>query len=86
MDDDYLLHLLRLLTAAGEKYMTNTQSQLAGQLNMRHSHATYDLVNAITEGDYPKWDMYVQEMDPAKQNDYWFDPLDCTKVCEPLLE
>lgn len=69
---------------AGEKYMTNTQSQLAGQLNMRHSHATYDLVNAITEGDYPKWDMYVQEMEPAKQKDYWFDPLDCTKVCLAL--
>jgi catalase len=71
---------LHFLPQQGEKYMTNTQSQLAGQLNMRHSHATYDLVNAITEGDYPKWDMYVQEMDPAKQNDYWFDPLDCTKV------
>ena len=57
------------------------QAQMAGAENMRHSHATFDLNNALMEGQFPKWDFFIQTMDPTKQNDYRFDPLDCTKVC-----
>ena len=57
------------------------QAQMAGAENMRHSHATFDLNNALMEGQFPKWEFFIQTMDPAKQNDYRFDPLDCTKVC-----
>lgn len=50
-------------------------------LNMRHSHATHDLVNSIADGDFPSWTLEVQTMDPAKEGSLDFDPLDCTKVC-----
>ena len=53
---------------------------MAGAENMRHSHATFDLNNALLEGNYPEWEFFIQTMDPEKQNDYRFDPLDCTKV------
>ena len=53
---------------------------MVGMENMRHSHATVDLVTNIQEGNFPKWDFFIQTMDPAKQEDYRFDPLDCTKV------
>ena len=54
--------------------------RLAGTLNMRHSHATHDLVNAIAEEDYPSWTLEVQTMDPVAEESLDFDPLDCTKV------
>lgn len=58
---------------------------MAGEKNMRHSHATHDLYNAIAEGDYPEWTWYIQvmpvETDPASIG---FDPLDDTKVCHQI--
>jgi catalase len=62
--------------------MTDEEAMMAGEMNMRHSHATHDLFNAIASGDYPEWTWTVQVMDmdtdPASLG---FDPLDDTKVC-----
>ncbi len=61
--------------------MTDDEAVMAGEKNMRHSHATHDLYNAIAEGDYPEWTWLIQVMpvdtDPASIG---FDPLDDTKV------
>lgn len=58
---------------------------MVGEKNMRHSHATHDLYNAIASGDFPEWTWHVQVMpvdtDPASIG---FDPLDDTKVHPPL--
>ncbi|MBR3062405.1 MAG: catalase [Exiguobacterium sp.] len=43
------------------------------------NHATRDLFNAIENGDYPEWDLYVQILDPADMDNFDFDPLDATK-------
>ena len=43
------------------------------------NHATRDLFNAIEEGDFPEWDLYVQILDPADIDNFDFDPLDATK-------
>lgn len=51
------------------------------QGNQRQSHATADLYNAIEGGNYPEWEFFVQTMDPADEDKFYFDPLDCTKVC-----
>jgi catalase len=71
-----------LVPGAGAKYMTDDEAVMAGEKNMRHSHATHDLFNAIASGDYPEWTWTVQVMDmdtdPATLG---FDPLDDTKVC-----
>ncbi len=39
-----------------------------------------DLYNAIEEGNFPKWDMYVQIMPYAEAKDYRFNPFDLTKT------
>ena len=40
-----------------------------------------DLVENIRKGNFPEWDFMWQTMDPAEQENFDFDPLDCTKVC-----
>lgn len=61
--------------------MTDDEAQSTGEFQMRHSHATRDLYNAISDGDYPEYDFYIQTLDPADELSLDFDPLDCTKVC-----
>jgi catalase len=43
-------------------------------------HATRDLYEAISRGDYPSWTLQVQIMKPEEAKDYRFDPFDVTKV------
>lgn len=43
------------------------------------SHATRDLFEAIEEGNFPEWDLYVQVLDPKNLDDFDFNPLDSTK-------
>ncbi|MDV2685825.1 catalase [Alkalihalophilus lindianensis] len=43
------------------------------------NHASQDLYEAIEQGDYPEWDLYVQILDPADMDKFDFDPLDATK-------
>lgn len=59
---------------------------MAGEKNMRHSHATHDLYNEIANGNYPEWTWYVQVMDPnTEPESLGFDPLDDTKVGAPRI-
>lgn len=44
------------------------------------SHATRDLYDAIASGNFPKWDLHVQLLQPEDLDAYDFDPLDPTKV------
>ena len=39
-----------------------------------------DLVDNIRSGNFPEWDFMIQTMKPEEQEDFWFDPLDNTKV------
>jgi catalase len=41
---------------------------------------TRDLYDAIAEGDFPEWDLYVQIMSDDEHPELDFDPLDDTKV------
>ncbi len=43
-------------------------------------YATRDLFNAIENGDYPAWRLYVQIMPLKDAETYRFDPFDVTKV------
>jgi catalase len=51
---------------------------------------TEDLFNAIENGDFPAWKLYVQIMPLEDANTYRFDPFDVTKVWSqkdyPLIE
>lgn len=44
------------------------------------NYATEDLFNAIEEGKFPSWTLYVQIMTPEQARAYRFDPFDVTKV------
>ncbi|MEK4648589.1 catalase [Exiguobacterium sp. FSL W8-0210] len=43
------------------------------------NHASNDTFQAIEDGDYPEWDLFVQVLDPADVDQFDFDPLDATK-------
>jgi len=62
-------------------------AKLAGENPDYH---TEDLFNAIEEGDFPSWTLYVQIMPIEDANTYKWDPFDVTKVWSqkdyPLIE
>ncbi|WP_280157166.1 catalase KatA [Bacillus velezensis] len=65
----------------------NTAAKIAGKNPDYH---TEDLFNAIENGDFPAWKLYVQIMPLEDANTYRFDPFDVTKVWSqkdyPLIE
>lgn len=62
-------------------------AKLAGENPDYHME---DLYNAIEEGDFPEWKLYVQIMPVEEANSYRFDPFDVTKTWSqkdyPLIE
>lgn len=44
------------------------------------NHATQDLYDAIEQGDYPEWELFVQIMSDGEHPELDFDPLDDTKL------
>jgi catalase len=75
-------------TEQGVKNMSNeVAAKLAGENPDYH---TEDLFNAIENGDFPAWKLYVQIMPFEDANTYRFDPFDVTKVWShkdyPLVE
>lgn len=75
-------------TNQGVKNLTNeVAAKLAGENPDYHIE---DLYNAIENGDYPSWTLYVQIMPLEDANTYKWDPFDVTKVWShkdyPLIE
>ncbi|CAI5487462.1 unnamed protein product [Closterium sp. Naga37s-1] len=62
----------------GVKFLVEEEAVIVGGSN--HSHATQDLQDAISAGDYPEWKLFIQTMDPADEDKFEFDPLDDTKI------
>ncbi len=77
-----------LKTVQGIKNLSSTEAaKLAGE---NPDYATEDLFNAIKEGNFPKWKMYVQIMPEIEAEHYHVNPFDVTKVWShkdyPLIE
>ncbi|WP_141604198.1 catalase KatA [Terrilactibacillus laevilacticus] len=75
-------------TDQGVKNLTaDVAEQLAGENPDYHIE---DLQNAIKNGDFPSWTLYVQIMPLEDANTYRFDPFDVTKTWSqkdyPLIE
>lgn len=75
-------------TEQGIKNLTEEVGvKLAGENSDCH---TEDLYNAIQNGDFPAWKLYVQIMPLEEASTYRFDPFDVTKVWSqkdyPLIE
>ncbi|GKS91113.1 catalase KatB [Acidovorax sp. SUPP2539] len=60
--------------------------QVAAVQAKDYSHMTNDLVNAIKQGDFPKWDLYVQVLKPEDLNKFEFNALDATKIWPDVPE
>lgn len=74
-----------------EQGVQNLDVKLAAQLAGEHpDYHTEDLFNAIDQGDFPAWTLYVQIMPVEDADSYRFDPFDVTKVWSqkdyPLIE
>jgi len=54
--------------------------EAATQQGKDFNHLTNDLYNNIYAGNFPKWDLYIQVLDPKDLNSFDFDPLDPTKI------
>lgn len=44
------------------------------------NHYTTDLYNNVARGNGPKWDLYIQTMNPDDLDKFDFNPLDATKI------
>ncbi|MFS0559698.1 catalase KatA [Terribacillus sp. 179-K 1B1 HS] len=69
----------------------NMDPAVAAKVAGEHpDYHTEDLFNAIENGDFPEWKLYVQIMPLEDANTYRFDPFDVTKVWSqkdyPLIE
>ena len=44
------------------------------------NHYTSDLYKHLEQGNYPKWELYIQTMSPSDLDKFEFNPLDATKI------
>lgn len=54
--------------------------QVAEVQSRDHTHLSRDLISAIDNGDFPKWDLMIQVLEPSDLAKFEFDPLDATKI------
>ncbi|EKU25314.1 catalase KatB [Xanthomonas graminis] len=92
------VHAYKLVNAQGEvHYVKFHWKSLQGLKNLDpkqvahvqgkdYSHLSNDLVGAIKQGDYPKWDLYIQVLKPEDLAKFDFDPLDATKIWPDVPE
>lgn len=69
----------------------NFSSQEAEEMKGKNpDFAQEDLVNAIDNGDFPKWKLYIQVMTEEQARDFRWNPFDITKIWPhtefPLIE
>lgn len=50
------------------------------------NHLSRDLIEAIKKKDFPKWDLFIQVLEPAQLASFEFDPLDATKIWPDVPE
>jgi catalase len=68
----------------GEKNLTAAEaSKIQGK---DFNHATRDLIDAINNKDFPRWDLYVQVLKPEQLSQFDFDALDATKIWPGIPE
>lgn len=65
---------------------TLTSTQAAQKQGEDFNNLTNDLYGALKRDEHPKWDLYVQVLDPQDFDRFTFDPLDDTKVWPGIPE
>ncbi len=92
------VHAYKLVNAKGDvHYVKFHWKSLQGIKNLTpkevsltqgkdYSYLTTDLVMNINKGNFPKWDLYVQVLNPKDLSKFDFDPLDATKTWPGIPE
>ena len=92
------VHAYKFVNSEGEihyvkfhwKSLQNQENLSAGQASQIQardfSHATRDLVDSIRSGAFPRWDLYIQTVDPRQLAAMPFDGLDATKIWPDVPE
>src|SRR6195256_319312 len=90
--DGYAVHAFKLVNAAGEVRYVKFHwkslqgihglrpQEIAGSIGKDWNLNTNDLYNAIKAREYPKWDLYIQVLEPKDLAKFDFDALDDTKI------
>jgi catalase len=90
--DGNSVHAYKFVNASGQfSYVKFHWKSLQGQRNLSakeaeaiqakdFNHMTRDLMDAINKGHFPKWELYVQVLQPSQLAGLDFDALDATKV------
>ncbi len=63
-----------------------TQAEASALQGKTFNSSTEDLVNNIRAGNFPKWDLLVQVLQPAQLAQFDFDALDATKIWPGVAE
>ncbi|WP_243649293.1 catalase [Luteibacter rhizovicinus] len=96
--DGFGVHAFKLVNAQGDVHYVkfhwksvqglhsirpkDVPASLAGDWN----HHTNDLYKALKAGDYPKWDLYIQVLEPKDLARFDFNALDDTKIWPDVPE
>ncbi|KGB93180.1 catalase family protein [Burkholderia cepacia] len=90
--DGFAVHAFKFVNAQGDvhyvKFHWKSQQGVHGlrpqeipaSIGRDWNMMTNDLYGALKQGDFPKWDLYVQVLAPKDLNRFDFDALDDTKV------
>ncbi|KVD45032.1 catalase [Burkholderia sp. MSMB1072] len=90
--DGFAVHAFKFVNAQGDvhyvKFHWKSQQgvhglrpqEIAASIGRDWNMMTNDLYGALKQGDFPKWDLYVQVLAPKDLNRFDFDALDDTKV------
>ncbi|GLQ49903.1 catalase [Dyella flava] len=90
--DGYGVHAFKFVNANGQVHYVKFHwkseqgihgirpQDIAAAIGKDWNLNTNDLYAAIRKGDYPKWDLYIQVLEPQDLDKFNFDALDDTKV------
>nr|WP_175964317.1 catalase [Burkholderia pyrrocinia] len=98
MMDGNGVHAYKMVNAKGDvRYVKFHWKSLQGIKNLDpkqvqemqgrdYNYLSRDLIEAINKGDFPKWDLYIQVLEPEQLAKFDFDPLDATKIWPDVPE
>ncbi|ODN63102.1 catalase, partial [Burkholderia cenocepacia] len=90
--DGFAVHAFKFVNAQGDVHYVKFHwksrqgvhglrpQEIAASIGRDWNMMTNDLYGALKQGDFPKWDLYVQVLTPKDLNRFDFDALDDTKV------
>lgn len=90
--DGFAVHAFKLVNARGDVHYVKFHwksvqgihglrpQEIAASIGKDWNLSTNDLYGAIKAGDFPKWDLYIQVLEPKDLAKFDFDALDDTKV------